>query len=67
MSSGEIQIDRRRTSSGRGADIADAQAGHDHAVLVGVERAQRLAERLADAIAAVGPHRDVGADLALRG
>ncbi len=47
------------------ADIADAQAGHDHAVLVGVERAQRLAERLADAVAAVGPHRDVGADLAL--
>src|SRR5882724_1539825 len=47
------------------ADIADPEAGHDHAVLVGIERAQRLAERLADAIAAVGPHRDVGADLAL--
>ena len=44
------------------ADVADAQAGHAHAVLVGIERAQRLAERLADAVAAVGPHRDVGAD-----
>ena len=33
-------------------------------MLVGVERAQRLAEGLADAIAAVGPHREVGADLA---
>ena len=46
-------------------DIADPEAGHDHAVLVGIERAQRLAERLADAVAAVGPHREVGADLAL--
>src|SRR6266481_8664045 len=45
-------------------DIADAEAGYDHAVLVGIERAQCLAERLADAVAAVGPHREVGADLA---
>src|SRR5215813_5007952 len=46
------------------ADIADSKAGHDHAVLVGIERAQGLAERLADAVAAVRPHRDVGGDLA---
>src|SRR5882724_12427380 len=46
------------------ADIADPEAGHGHAVLVGIECAQRLAERLADAVAAVRPHRDVGADLA---
>ena len=46
------------------ADIADPETSHDHAVLVGIERAQRLAERLADAVAAVGAHRKVGADLA---
>ena len=65
MSSGEIQIDSRRTSSGRGPTLPILRQVTTHAVLVGVERAQRLAERLADAIAAVGPHRDVGADLAL--
>ena len=35
----------------RVAEIADAQAGDAQAVLVGVERADRLAERLAHAIA----------------
>ena len=46
-----------------GADIADAQAGDRQAVLVAVHRAQRFAEGLAHAIAAVGPRRDIGADL----
>jgi len=36
-------------------DIADAEAGHRNAVLVGIERPQRLAEHLADAVATVGP------------
>ena len=46
----------------RVADIADAQAGDAQAVLVGIERAERLAEGLADAVAAVRAHRDVDAD-----
>ena len=46
-------------------DVADAQAEHAQAVLVGVERAQPLAEDLAHAVAAVGPHRHVGADAAV--
>src|SRR5262245_41655761 len=44
------------------AEIADADARHLHAVLVGIERAHRLAKHLADAVAAVGPRSDVGAD-----
>ena len=44
------------------AEIADPQAGHAEPVLVGIERADRLAEHLADAVAAVRPRRDVGAD-----
>src|SRR5580692_9040623 len=44
------------------AEIADPDAGDFHAVLVGIKRAERLAERLADAVAAVGPRRHVGAD-----
>src|SRR4051812_13210999 len=47
------------------ADISDPEAGHDHAMLVGVERTKPLAEHLADAIAAVRTHRHVCADLAL--
>ena len=47
------------------ADIADAQAGHADPVLVGIERAQCLAEHLADAVAAVGTHGQVGADALL--
>jgi len=31
-------------------------------VLVGIERADGFAEHLADAIAAIGPRRDIGAD-----
>src|SRR5262245_1350921 len=44
------------------AEIADADAGHLQAVLVGIERAHRLAEHLADAIAAVRPRGDIRAD-----
>src|SRR4051794_6257369 len=44
------------------AEIADPQASDADAVLVGIERADRLAECLADAVAAVGAHRHVGAD-----
>src|SRR4051812_10200348 len=44
------------------AEIADPQTGDADAVLVGIERADRLAERLADAVTAVRAHRDVGAD-----
>ena len=44
------------------AEIADPQAGDPKPVLVGIERADRLAEHLADAVAAVRPRRDVGSD-----
>ncbi len=44
------------------AEIADPKARHAKPVLVGIERAERLAECLADAIAAVGPRRHIGAD-----
>src|SRR5437588_1349420 len=44
------------------AEIADAYAGHAKAILVGIERAHRFAEHLADAVAAVGTRGDVGAD-----
>src|SRR5436190_12664069 len=44
------------------AEIADADAGHLQAVLVGIERAERFAKHLADTVAAVGPRGDVGSD-----
>src|SRR5437660_12514208 len=44
------------------AEIADADAGHLDAVLVGIERAGRFPKSLADAVAAVGARGDVGAD-----
>jgi hypothetical protein len=44
------------------AEISDPQAGDAEAVLVGIERADCLAEHLADAVAAVGARRHVGAD-----
>ena len=44
------------------AEIADPDAGDRQAVLVGIERADRLAEHLADAVAAVRPRRHIGAD-----
>src|SRR4029077_16555461 len=49
----------------RVGEIADADAGHAQAVLIGIERADRLAESFADAIARIRAHRLVGADLAL--
>src|SRR5205085_8458788 len=45
------------------AEVADPQAQYAQPVLVGVERAQRLAEGLADAIAGVWPHGDIDADV----
>src|SRR4029077_11734583 len=44
------QIDRRI------AEIADADRGDAHAVLGGIERAKRLAERLRHAVARIRPH-----------
>src|SRR5882672_1919495 len=44
------------------AEIADAKAGDAEPMLVGIERAHRLAEHLADAVAAVGARGHVGAD-----
>src|SRR4029077_9892248 len=49
----------------RVGEIADADAGHAQAVLIGIERAERLAEGFADAVARIRAHRLVGADLAL--
>ena len=46
-------------------DIADADVEHAQAVLVGVHPAERLAERLADAVARVGPRHDGVVDRAL--
>src|SRR5882757_6103188 len=45
------------------AEIADAKASNAQSMLVGVERTDRLAEYLADAVAAVGTRGDVGADM----
>src|SRR6202035_1750490 len=53
------QIDRRV------GEVADADAGHPQAVLIGIERAERFAEGFADAVARIRTHRLVGADLAL--
>src|SRR6266496_4433545 len=43
-------------------DVADAHADHFHPVLVGVEAAERLAERLRHAVAAVGLRGDAVID-----
>ena len=64
-SSGLIQMASRRRSTGRVGEVADADAGHAQAVLIGIERADRFAKRFADAVARIRPHRLVGADLAL--
>src|SRR5262249_29334999 len=48
----------------RVAEIADADAGHAQAVLERIERAERLAERLAHAVARVRAHVMVSADAA---
>src|SRR5262249_15878558 len=39
------------------AEIADADAGDAQSVLERIKRAERLAERLADAVAGIGTHR----------
>src|SRR5438270_13371665 len=44
------------------ADVADAHHEHLHAVLVGVQAAERLAEHLGDAVAAVGLRIDAVID-----
>ena len=44
------------------AEIADADAGDPKAMLVGIERADRFAKHLADAVAAVRPRGHRGAD-----
>ena len=44
------------------AQVADPQAQHAQSVLVGIQRAQRLAKRLAQTIARIRPHRQLGAD-----
>ena len=61
-SSGFSQIDEPAVIERHLAEIADPQAGDAKPVLVGIERADRLAEHLADAVAAVGARGDVGAD-----
>ena len=47
------------------AEIADADTGDGKAMLVGIERPHRLAEHLADAVAAVGARRRVGSDVVM--
>src|SRR5215510_7329455 len=44
------------------AEVADADAGDAQSMLERIERAERLAERLADAVAGIGTHRGVHAD-----
>ena len=61
-SSGFSQIDEPAVIERHLAEIADPQAGDAKPVLVGIERADRFAEHLADAVAAVGARGDVGAD-----
>src|SRR5712691_8845531 len=53
------------TVGGRIADIADANAGDAQPVLVRIERSDRLAERLAGAVAGIRAHRGVHANAAL--
>src|ERR1700744_957338 len=45
------------------AEIADPDAGDLHGGLVGIERSDGFAERLADAVAAVGARRHIGSDV----
>src|SRR5262245_52040004 len=52
---------------GRVAHIADPETQHAQAVLVGIERAQRLAEGLADAVARIRAHRDIDANAMVAG
>ena len=60
-----MQPDRQAAQiDGRVGDIADAQASHAQAVLVGIHRSERFAERLADAVAQIRAHRRVDADAA---
>src|SRR5215213_10129268 len=47
----------------RVAEVADADAGHAQPMLVRVHGAKRLAERLADTVTRVWPHRLAHADL----
>src|SRR5205807_6880799 len=47
------------------SEIPDTRAQHANSVLVGIEAGERLAEGLADAIAAVGPRHDAVVDLSL--
>src|SRR5216684_4446231 len=51
----------------RVGDVADAQAADAQAVLEGVERGERLAERLAGAVTGVGPDRRLDPDPPLPG
>src|SRR5947207_1579852 len=44
-------------------DIADTDAGHAQPVLFRIERAERLAERLAHAVAAIRAYSDINPDL----
>src|SRR5260370_13714413 len=44
------------------AEIADPDARNPKPVLIGIERAHRLAEHLADAVAAIGARRHIGSD-----
>src|SRR5450755_856637 len=44
------------------AEIPDTDAGDLQPVLVGIERTDRFAEHLADAVAAIRPRGDIGAD-----
>src|SRR6478735_10626631 len=44
-------------------DIADADACHAQCVLVSIQGTERLAECLAHAIPAIGPHRHIDTDL----
>src|SRR5439155_16978002 len=44
------------------AEIADPKTSHTEPVLVGIERAERFTEHLADAVAAVGARGHIGTD-----
>src|SRR5215471_18538586 len=47
------------------AEVADADASNAQSVLVCIKRAERLAERLADAVAGIRTHRGVNSDAPL--